>query len=141
MSQRSLRAGAILSLLGNVLAICGIFFLPMAIGAGGGSVTPHAEWEVATFFFRYLCGAASLVAALPLLLGLVVLGMSALDVWHKLSPNLIGWRRLAALVALVLQGGVGFFMIFIYTFGFGAGAGFWVALLGFVVLAGSTFLS
>lgn len=91
-------------------------------------MTPHAEWEVAAFFFRYLCGAASLVAALPPLLGLVALGMSAPGLLCKSSPGLLRWRRLAVLAALVPQGGVGFFMVFVYTFGFDAGAGFWVSL-------------
>ena len=47
-SQRSSsRIGTILSLLGSVLVIYSVFFLPMVFGNGGGSFTPTSEWTVA----------------------------------------------------------------------------------------------
>ena len=118
------RFGAILSLLGGALALYGLFFPPMAIGNGGGSFTPHSEWEVATVFFEYLWGPATLVVALPFLLLLVVLGMSAVSVFRALSPEQVRWRWRAALAALLMQGALGVFVVFLFTFGFDAGAGF-----------------
>jgi hypothetical protein len=140
-SAPSTRVGAILSLLGGALVIYGVCFLPLAIGNGGGSFTPHSEWEVANFFFHYMCGPTSLVVALPLLLVLVVLGMSVANLFHELSPGMVQWRYRAALAALVMQGVLGLFMVFIYTFGFDFGAGFWLVLLGFVVMTVGTFLN
>ena len=131
--------GAILILLGDALVIYGVCFLPMAIGNGGGSFTPTSEWDVANFFFHYMCGPASLVAALPLLLMLVVLGMSVISLFHGCLPAMVQRRYRAALTALIMQSILGLFMVFIYTFGFDFGAGFWVVLLGFVVmLVGTT---
>lgn len=132
--RRFARLGAILSLLGGVLIIYGMFFLPMVIGTGGGSVTPHSAWEVADFFLHYMCGPASVVLALPLLLMLVVLGMSVVSLFQELSPAWVRWRYRAALAALGLQLVLGLFMVFIYTFGFDTAAGFWIVLLGFVVM-------
>lgn len=141
VSQVSVRTGAILSMLGGALIIYGLGVLPMAIGAGGGSMTPHAAWEVLAFFMGYLCGPISLLAVLPLLLVFVVLGMNVFGMSGAFTPRLLRWRRRAALAALVLQVGVSFLMIFIYTFGFDFGSGFWVTLLGFLVVAGSTWLA
>lgn len=116
------------------MIIYGLFFLPMVIGNGGGSSTPHSAWEVADFFIHYMCGPASVVLALPLLLMLVVLGMSLVRMFHDLSPAMVRWSYSAALAALGLQLVLGLFMVFIYTFGFDTAAGFWIVLLGFVVM-------
>lgn len=134
VSRRFACFGAILSLLGGALVIYAVGFLPMTIGSGGGSFTPHSEWEVATFFWQDLCGPASLAVVFPLLLLLFVLAMSLVSLVHDPSPALVQWRYRAALAALVLQGVLGFAMVFVYTFGFDAGAGFWIVLLGFVVM-------
>ena len=140
--QRSLaRVDTILSLLGSALVIYGVFFLPMAIGNGGGSFTPTSEWTVANFFFHYMCGPAIVIMALPLLSVLFVLGTSAASLFRELSPGMVTWRRRAALAGLVIQGVLGLFMVFIYTFGFDFGAGFWLVLLGFVVMTAGTFLN
>ena len=132
--RRSTRFGAVLSLLGGALIIYGMFFLPMVIGNGGGSFTPHSAWEVADFFIHYLCGPASVALALPLLLMLVVLALSLVRLFHDLSPTMVRWRDHAALAALGLQLVLGLFMVFIYTFGFDTAVGFWIVLLGFVVM-------
>ena len=69
LQRTSSRIGAILSLLGGVLVLFGVFFLPMVHGNGGGSATiPVSEWEVADFFFHYASPLAAVLLALPLLL-------------------------------------------------------------------------
>lgn len=134
------RLGAILSLLGGALVIYGICFLPMVIGNGGGSFTPHTEWEVAAFFFQYICGLAIAILAFPLVSVLLVGAMSVASFFSDLSAAMILWGRRVAIIGLLLQGGAGVPAIVLYTFGFDVGGGFWIVLLGFVVMVGGTFL-
>lgn len=137
-SQRlSTRIGMILSLLGGVLVIFGVFFLPMVFGHGGGSLEPTSEWTVANAYS--LVGVV--VLALPLLSALFVLGTSATSFSHELSPKIVFWRRIAAIVGLVIQGVLGFSMALLYTFGGPYGAGLWLVLVGFVVMTVGTFLN
>jgi len=79
--------------------------------------------------------------ALPLLLMLFVLAMSVASLFHELSPTMVTWARRTALAGLVIQGVLGFFMVSIYTFGPVFGVGFWIVLLGFVVMMVGTFLN
>src|ERR1700730_2731197 len=117
-SQRQFaRVGAILSLLGGALIIYGLFFLPMALGNGGGSFAPTSEWTVANVFFFYFSPPTAVLLALPLLLMLLVLGMSAFSLFHELSPGMITWRHRAALAGLVIQVVLGFYSVIIYIFG------------------------
>jgi hypothetical protein len=140
--RSSSRLGAILSLLGGALVIFGVLFLPMVHGNGGGNATiPVSEWVVADFFFRYVFPPAAVLLALPLLVVLFVLGTSAASLFRELSPGLVTWRRIAALAGLVIQGVLGFFMAVVYSFSFSLGAGFWLALLGFVLLTVGTFVN
>jgi hypothetical protein len=132
-SQRlSSRIGAILSLLGGALVIYGVFFLPMVFGYGGGSATPHSEWDAANIFL------------LPLLfVVLFVLGTSAASFSRELSPGMVTWRRIIALAGLIIQGPVGFVGAVYLTFSIPpqVGEGYWLALLGCIVMSVGTFLN
>ena len=137
-SQRlSARIGAILSLLGGALVIYGVFSLPIVFGYGGGSATPHSELDVGND--SGLVGVVLL--ALSLLSVLFILGTSAASFFRKLSPGMVTWRRIAALAGLIIQGSVGFVEAVLYSFGFNLGAGFWLVLLGFMVMIVGTFLN
>jgi hypothetical protein len=141
-SQRSSsRIGAILSLLGGALAIYAVFFLPMVFGSGGGSFTPTSEWTVMNFFFQYISPLTAVFLALLLLSALFILVTSAASFFQRLSPRIVTWRRIAAITALVIQGPVGLVGGFIYAFGVNFGAGYWLALLGCVVMVVGTFLN
>jgi hypothetical protein len=137
-SQRpSSRPGAILSLLGGILVIYGVFFLPMVIGNGGGSATLHSEWDAATNGT-----AVALVLLADLLLGvLLVLGTSAASFFRALSPRMVIWRRIIALAGLIIQGPVGLVGAVLYTFSIPPqlGAGYWLVLIGFIVMSVGTF--
>jgi hypothetical protein len=139
-SQRSSsRIGAILSLLGGALVLYGVFFLPMVFGNGGGSATPTSEWDVATNG-----SSVALVLLAVLLLGvLFVLGTSAASFFRSLSPGMVTWRRIIAIAGLIIQGLVGFVGAVFYTFSFPPqlGAGYWLVLLGFMVMTVGTFLT
>jgi hypothetical protein len=100
-----------------------------------------SEWVVADFFFRYVWPPAAVLLALPLLVVLFVLGTSVASLFRELSPKLVIWRRIAALAGLVIQGVLGFFMAVVYSFSFSLGAGFWLVLLGFVLLTVGTFVN
>jgi hypothetical protein len=140
--RSSSRFGAILSLLGGALVIFGVLYLPMVHGNGGGDATiPVSEWVVADFFFRYAFPPTAVLLAFPLLVVLFVLGTSAASLFRELSPGLVTWRRRAALAGLVIQGVLGFFMVSIYTFGPVFGVGFWIVLLGFVVMMVGTWFN
>lgn len=133
-SSQPARVGAAFSLLGSALVIYGLFFLPMALGNGGGSFTPTSEWTVANFFFYYYIPPIAVLLAFPLLLMLFVLAMNVVNLFYELSPGIVKWRRRTAITGLVMQSILGFYSVFIYTFGFDFGAGFWVVLLGMVVM-------
>ena len=134
--RESSRIGAILSLLGGALVIYGVFFLPMVFGNGGGSFTPTSEWEVA----NNGSPVALLLLALLLLSVLLVSVTSAASFFRDLSTGMITWRRIAAIAGLLIQGPVGFVGGFLYAFGFAFGAGYWLALLGCIVMSVGTFL-
>lgn len=138
--QSSTRFGTILSLLGSALIIYSVFFLPMVFGSGGGSFTPTSEWTVAN------TGAPAVPVglvflALLLLSALFVLVTSAASFFQRLSPRIVTWRRIAAVTALIIQGPIGFVGGFLYAFGLHFGAGYWLALLGCVIMVVSTFFS
>ena len=138
-SQRSSsRLGAILSLLGGALVIFGVVFLPIVYGNGGGNGSiPVSEWTVAGFL-----GLAGMVLlALPLLSVLFVFGTSVASLFGELSPRMVTRRRIAALAGLIIQGPVGFGGAVFYSFSFNIGPGFWLVLLGFVVMTAGTFLN
>src|SRR5690349_7572930 len=112
-SQRlSIRLGAILSLLGGMLVVYGVLFLPMVFGHGGGSLEPASEWTVANAYSMV----GVVILALPMLAVLFVLGTSAASFFQALSPTIVTWRRRASLPGLVIQSGLGFFMAYLYTF-------------------------
>ncbi len=140
-SQRSFsRIGPILSLLGSVLVIYGVFFLPMVFGNGGGSFTPTSEWTVAN------TGAPAVPVGLVLLVLLLlsvlfVLVTSVASFFRRLTPKIVTWRRIAAITGLIIQGPVAFVGGFLYAFGLQFGAGYWLALLGYMVMCVSTFLN
>jgi len=113
----------------------------MALGNGGGSFTPTSAWMVANFFSAHIFGPTIVFAALPLLSMLLALGTSAASFFRELSPGLIIWRRSASIAGLVIQAVLSFLMVVIYSFGFHFGGGFWVTLLGFVVIMVGTLLN
>jgi len=140
-SQRlSSRLGAILSLLGGTLVIYGVFFLPMFYGNGVSSAdVPVFEFANSDSF----CLPVDVFWALPLLSVLFVLGASAASLFRELSPGMVTWRRRAALAGLIIQGPVGFVWAMYYSFSMPPhfGAGFWLVLLGFLVMIVDTFLN
>ena len=137
--QLSARIGAILSLLGGALVIYGMFFLPMVFGYGGGNATPHSEWEVA--HDSSLVGAV--LVALCLLSVLFVVGTSVASFFRTLSPAMSTWRRIAALGGLIIQGPVAFAGAVYLTFSIPpqVGSGYWLVLLGFMLMTVGTFLT
>ena len=140
-SQRSSsRIGTILSLLGSVLVIYSVFFLPMVFGNGGGSFTPTSEWTVAnTGAPAVPIGLVFLV--LLLLSVLFVLVTSVASFFQRLSPRIVAWRHIAAIIGLIIQGPLAFAGGFLYAFGLEFGAGYWLALLGCIVMCVGTFLN
>jgi len=62
---------------------------------------------------------------------------------RELSPRMVTWRRIAALAGLITQGLVGFVGATFYSFSLPPhfGAGFWLVLLGFMVMIVDTFLN
>ena len=133
-SQRlSARLGAILSLLGGALVIYGMFFLPMFFGNGVSS-NDVPEFEFVLPF--------SVILVLPLLSVLFVLGTSAASFFRRLSPGMVTWRRIIGIVGLIIQGPLGFVGAVFYSFSVPPhlGAGYWLALLGFIVMSVGTFL-
>lgn len=137
LQRSSSRIGAILCLLGGALVIYGVFFLPMVFGNGGGSFTPTPEWIAANNGTPI----ALVLLALLLLSVLFVLVTSVASFFLRLSPGMVTWRRIAAIVGLIIQGPVGFVGGFLYAFGVHFGAGYWLALLGCMVMSVGTFLN
>jgi hypothetical protein len=141
LQRSSYRIEAILSLMGGALVIYAVFFLPMVFGNGGGSFTPTSEWTVVNFYFFYMSKLAAVFLALLLLSVLFVLVTSAASFFQRLSPGIVTWRRIAAISGLIIQGPVGFAGGFFYAFGLQFGAGYWLALLGCIVMCVGTFLN
>jgi hypothetical protein len=136
--RSSSRIGAILCLVGGSLVIYSVFFLPMVFGYGGGSNTPHSEWDVRND--SSLMGVV--LVALLLLAVLFVLGTGAASFFRNLSPGMVNWRRIAALVGLIIQGPVGYVGAVLLTFSSPpqVGAGYWLALLGCIGMVVGAFL-
>jgi len=139
-SQRSSSLiGAILSLLGSALIIYSMFFLPMFFGNGVSSNdVPNFELNYNSYWEPF-----AVLLTLPLLSVLFVLGTSAASFFRELSPRMVTWRRIAALAGLIIQGLVGFVGATFYSFSLPPhfGAGFWLVLLGFMVMIVDTFLN
>jgi len=85
----------------------------------------------------------AVLLTLPLLSVLFVLGTSAASFFRELSPRMVTWRRIAAIASLIIQGLVGFVGATFYSFSLPPhfGAGFWLVLLGFMVMIVDTFLN
>jgi hypothetical protein len=142
-SQRSSSLiGTFLSLLGCALVICGVFFLPMSFGNGASNAdVPNFELN---FYFDSSWGAIwvtfAVLLTLPLLSMLFVLGTSAVSFFRELSPGMVTWRGIAAITGLIIQGLVGFAVATFMSFSLSLGAGYWLPLLGFVVMSVGIFL-
>jgi hypothetical protein len=136
----SSRIGAILSLLGGALVIYGVFFLPIFIGNGGGGGGQVSEWYFMNFNSAGL--QIDVLVALPLLSVLLILVTSAISFFRELSPGVVVLRRIAAIVGLIIQGPVGFVGAIFYEFNWSPqlGAGYWLVLLGFIIMSVGTFL-
>lgn len=133
-SQRSSSLiSAILSLLGGALVIYSVFFLPMFFGNGVSSA------DVPNFEFVQF----SVLLVLPLLSVLIILGTSAVSFFRELSPGMVALRHIAAIVGLIIQGPLGFVWAVLGSFSIPPhlGAGYWLALLGFIVMMVGTFLN
>ena len=142
-SQRSSSLlGAILSLLGGALVIYGVFFLPIFIGNGGCCADAQvSEWQFMNFNSAGL--PVDVLVALPLLSVLLILVTSAVSFFRELSPGMVALRRIAAIVGLIIQGPVGFVGAVYLTFSIPpqVGSGYWLVLLGFMVMTVGTFLN
>jgi hypothetical protein len=130
---------AILSLLGGALVIYGMVFLPMFFGNGVSSA------DVPNFALSYNSPwlPFAVVLTLPLLSALFILGTSAASLFRELSPRMVTWRRIAALVGLTIQLLIGYFGAVLRSFSIPPhmGAGFWLVLFGFIVMIVGTFLN
>ena len=91
---------AILCLLGGALVIYGMVFLPMFFGNGVNSA------DVPNFALNYTSSwlPFAVVLTFPLLSVLFVVGTSAASFVRELSPKMVTYRRIAALVGLTIQG-------------------------------------
>ncbi len=105
------RVSVILGLLGSALVLYGVFFLPMLIVSGGignpdNIPYPDTEWSVIVHMFfgshLFLLDAIAMLFALPLLSALLILGTSIS--FRALSPEMVKWRRIAAIEGLIIQG-------------------------------------
>jgi len=140
-SQRSSALiGTILSLLGATLVIYAVFFLPMVFGNGGGSFTPTSEWTVANIGTPTV-PIGLVFLALLLLSVLFVFVTSVASFFQRLPPRIVVWRHIAAITGLIIQGPVGFAAGFLYAFGLQFGVGYWLALLGCIIMCVGTFLN
>jgi len=138
---RTRYVATLLSLIGGALVIAGTLFLPIVYGNGGGDGgIPVSEWEVVVFLFRYLWAPIGVLYALPLLCALygVVTGFAGIG--RAPSPRLILWRRGVALAGLLIQAPLGAFGAVVYSFSFNLGGGFFLVLLGFMVMIAGAFL-
>jgi hypothetical protein len=146
------RIGAILSLLGSAVVICGVFFFPMFIVSGGsGNVnntsSPWYEWSlvVKALFHESLVALrlGAVLFALPLLSVLFVLATSVAKFFQELSPGTVIWRRIAAIAGLVIQSLLGVFTLVIYSISLVVdfSTGFGLVLIGFIVMIVGTFLN
>ena len=117
----------------------GLCFLPMVFGSGGGSFTPHSEWDAGWNDFSLV---GVVLVALLLLSVFFVLGTSAASLFRNLSPGMVTWRRITALGGLIIEGPVGYVGAVFLTFRIPpqVGAGYWLVLLGFIVMTVGTFL-
>ena len=112
----------------------------MVFGNGGGSFTPTSEWTVAN------TGAPAVpiglvFLALLLLSVLFVLVTSVTSFFRKLTPKIVTWRHIASVTGLIIQGPIGFAAGFLYAFGLQFGVGYWLALLGCIIMCVGTFLN
>jgi hypothetical protein len=151
LQRPSSRVGAILSLLGSALVLCGVFFLPMLIVSGGiGNPNnrhyPTFEASVVYEFLRSSALGLQVIAVLftlPLLSVLFVLGTSVARFSRELSPGMVKWRHTAAIGGLIVQGLLMFLSYMLYSISlspdFGGGAGF--VLPGFIVMIVGVFLN
>jgi hypothetical protein len=130
---------AILILLGGALVIYGMVFLPMFFGNGVSSAdVPNFELNYNSSWLPF-----AVALTLPLLSVLFVLGTSAASIFRELSPRMVTWRRIAALVGLTIQCQVGYLGAVLASFSSPPhfGAGLWLVILGFMVMIVGTFLN
>ena len=144
--QSSPRIGSIVSLMGVALIIIG-FFLPMFTGSNPqvpGSAHPVYEWQTVSVIGSPLgLVVFSLLAALPLLGMLIVLGVSIMGLYRIHSPEIVFLKRSTAAWALAIQFLFDFFVYLISLIGYGLTViawGFVVVLIGFVVMLVGTLL-
>ena len=139
-SQKSFAIiGPILCFVGGALIIYGMVFLPMFFGNGVSSAdVPNFELDYASAWLPFV-----VVLTLPLLSALFILGTSTVSLFRELSPRIVTYRRLAALVGLIIQFLVGYLGAVLASFSSPPhfGAGFWLVLLGFIVMMVGTFLN
>jgi hypothetical protein len=133
------RISLILCTLEGVLVIYGTVFPPMFFGNGVSSAdVPNFELDYASAWLPF-----AVVLTLPLLSALFVLGTSAVSLFRVLSPRMVTYLRIAALVGLTIQFLVGYLGAVLASFSSPPhfGAGFWLALLGFLLVTAGTFLN
>ena len=151
-SPASLRIGIFLHLLGGALVIVGVFFFPMVLASRDWNghayigLHPYSEWIVVNNQLN--APLLSLVldvvlVALPLLSMFSVLGTSTAGLSRKVSSRIVIWRRIAALVGLIMHCLLGAVAYIIPSISLHVefGAGFGLVLLGFSVMIVSTFLN
>ncbi len=152
LQRPSSRAGAILSLLGGLLVLCGVFFFPMLIVSGGiGNPNnihyPTSEWSaVASLFLgSHALGlqVIAVVFALPLLSVFLVLGTSVMTFFRELPLGIIIWRRINAIAGVIVQCLLVLLTYILYSISLSPdfGGGFGLVLLGFMVMIVGTFLN
>jgi len=113
-------------------------FLPMFFGNG------VSRADVPNFELNYNSAQLpfAVVLTLPLLSALFVLVTSVASFFRELSPGMVTWRRIVALVGLAIQFLIGYLGAVLASFSSPPhfGAGFWLVLLGFVIVIVGTFI-
>lgn len=150
LSSFPLTIGTFLHLLGGILVIGGVLLFPMYnVGWWNGFTyiyRPYSEWLV-IYENRSLFSSLSLLldivlVALPLLSMLFILGTSTAGLFQEVSSRFGIWRRIVAIVGLIMHCLLGLVGYFIYSMNalVQFGAGFSIVLVGFIVMIVSTFL-
>jgi hypothetical protein len=148
MQYQPPRTGAIISLVGSVLVLIGVFFFPLIILSGGiGNVNnahyPKTELMIVHNLLPSIVGWVGLLFVLPVLAVLFVLGTSIAALFQELSPGIIIARRVIAIAGFIIQILLSLAIYIIYSISLHVdfAIGFVIILVGFVIAIVGTFIN